>query len=73
MAALRKEPQSLRSLMLITGDTNRGRFKDNIIQHLIDGEIVEPTNADIPNSPNQRYTLTGKGVELLNKMSENEE
>ena len=73
LAALRKEPLSLRSLMQITGDTNRGRFKDNIIQHLLDGEIVEPTIADIPNSPNQRYTLTGKSVELLNKMSVKED
>ena len=65
MAGLTKEPQSLRSLMQLTGDTNRGRFKNNVLRHLLDAGFVEPTITDNPNSSKQKYTLTVKGKELM--------
>ena len=65
MAGLTKEPQSLRSLMQLTGDTNRGRFKNNVMRHLLDAGVVEPTITDNPKSSKQRYTLTVKGKELM--------
>ncbi len=65
MAELTKEPQSLRSLMQLTGDTNRGRFKNNVMRHLLDAGFVEPTITDNPNSSKQKYTLTVKGKELM--------
>ena len=65
LAELAKEPQSLKSLMTLTGDTNRGRFKNNVIRHIMDAGFVEPTITDSPNSPKQKYTLTVKGEELM--------
>lgn len=65
LAELAKAPQSLKSLMTLTGDTNRGRFKNNVIRHIMDAGFVEPTFTDNPNSPKQKYTLTVKGEELM--------
>ena len=65
LAGLSIEPQSLRSLMQLTGDTNRGRFKNNVLSHILDAGFVEPTITDNPNSPKQQYILTEKGKELM--------
>lgn len=65
LAGLSVEPQSLRSLMQLTGDTNRGRFKNNVLSHILDAGLVEPTITENPNSPKQRYILTEKGKELM--------
>lgn len=65
LAGVVKEPQALKSLMQLTGETNRGRFKNNVIQHLIEADLIEPTVVDNPNSSKQRYALTEKGKELL--------
>lgn len=66
LAGLSKEPLSLKLLMQLTGDTNRGRFKNNVLMHIMETGYMEPTITDNPNSPNQRYTLTEKGKELMN-------
>ena len=52
--------------MQLTGDTNRGRVKSNVIQHLIEAGLIGLTVANSPNSSKQRYTLTEKGKELMN-------
>ena len=65
LAGVVKEPQTLKFLMQLTGETNRGRFKNNVIQHLIEADLIEPTVVDNPNSSKQRYALTEKGKELL--------
>ena len=65
LAGLSKEPQSLKLLMQLTGDTNRGRFKNNVLSPILDAGFVVPTITDNPNSPKQRYILTEKGKELI--------
>lgn len=65
LAGLTKGPQSLKFLMQLSGDTNRGRFKNNVMRHILDAGFVEPTITDNPNSSKQRYVLTNKGKELM--------
>lgn len=36
----------------------------------MDGDIIEQTIKNIPNSPKQKYALTNKGKELLNMIAE---
>ena len=52
-------------LMEEVGETNRSRFRNNILNQLIKAQLVEPTQKDSPQSPKQEYTLTEKGKELL--------
>ena len=52
-------------LMEEVGETNRSRFRNNILNQLIKAQLVEPTQKDSPQSPKQGYTLTEKGKELL--------
>ncbi len=65
LIALCKEPQSLKELMEKTKEKNRGRIKNNVLQHLCESGLVEPTIKDVPNSPKQKYTLTDNGREKL--------
>ena len=65
LIALCKEPQSLKELMEKTKEKNRGRIKNNVLQHLCESGLVEPTITDVPNSPKQKYTLTDNGREKL--------
>ena len=53
------------ALMKEVGETNRSRFRNNILNQLIKAQLVEPTQKDSPQSPKQEYTLTEKGKELL--------
>lgn len=69
LIALCKEPQSLKELMEKTKEKNRGRIKDNVLQHLCESGLVEPTIKDVPNSPKQKYSLTDKGRENLQSIS----
>jgi ATP-dependent DNA helicase RecG len=69
LIALCKEPQSLKGLMEKTKEKNRGRIKDNVLQHLCESGLVEPTIKDVPNSPKQKYSLTDKGRENLQSIS----
>ena len=69
LIALCKEPQSLKELMEKTKEKNRGRIKNNVLQHLCESGLVEPTIKDVPNSPKQKYTLTDNGREKLQTIS----
>lgn len=69
LIALCKEPQSLKELMEKTKEKNRGRIKNNVLQHLCESGLVEPTIKDVPNSPKQKYALTDNGREKLQNIS----
>ena len=62
LIALCKEPQSLKELMEKTKE-------NNVLQHLCESGLVEPTIKDVPNSPKQRYALTDVGREKLQAIS----
>ena len=59
----------LKELMEKTKEKNRGRIKNNVLQHLCESGLVEPTIKDVPNSPKQKYTLTDEGREKLQAIS----
>ena len=65
LIALCKGLKSLKELMEQTKEKNRGRIKENVLQHLCESSLVEPTIKDVPNSPKQKYTLTDEGREKL--------
>ena len=69
LIALCKEPQSLKELMKKTKEKNRGRIKNNVLQHLCESGLVEPTIKDVPNSPKRKYTLTDEGREKFQAIS----
>ncbi len=69
LIALYKGPQSLKELMEQTKEKNRGRIKENVLQHLCDTSFVEPTIKDVPNSPKQKYVLTDKGRKQIQAMT----
>ena len=52
-------------LMEGAGETNRSRFRNNILNPLIETQLVEPTQKYSPQSPKQEYALTDNGTELL--------
>ena len=52
-------------LMEGAGETNRSRFRNNILNPLIETQQVEPTQKYSPQSPKQEYALTDNGTELL--------
>ena len=69
LIALCKEPQSLKELMEKTKEKNRGRIKNNVLQHLCESGLVEPTIKDVPNSPKRKYMLTDEGREKFQAIS----
>ena len=57
---------TLFSLMENVNEKNRSRFKQNILNPLIEANLIEPTIKDKPNSSKQAYRLTEKAKELIN-------
>lgn len=52
------EPRSIQEIMKIVGQTNRSRFKKNIMNPLLEANILTMTIPNIPNSPLQQYVKT---------------
>ena len=65
MHVLEQDALPMTALMKVADEKNRNRFKRNLFSHLIEAKLVVPTLTDKPSSPNQRYSLTEKGKELL--------
>ena len=65
LCAVEKGPSAMTALMELVKEKNRNRFRGNIFSHLIESELIAPTLPDTPTSPDQRYTLTSKGKDLL--------
>ena len=47
------------------GYTNRTKFRRNYVDPLLTEGLLERTNPDKPNSPNQRYRITEAGMQYL--------
>jgi ATP-dependent DNA helicase RecG len=56
---------AISALMEKAGETNRSRFRNNILNPLIEVQLVEPTQKESPQSPKQEYALTDNGIGLL--------
>ena len=56
------------ALMEDAGEANRSRFRNNILNPLIEAQLVEPTQKESPQSPKQKYALTDNGTELTKEI-----
>jgi hypothetical protein len=57
-----KNESSAIELMAILNRTNKSKFKNIIINPLVENGFFELTNPDKPKSPSQKYRLTSKFV-----------
>ena len=57
-----KNENSANELMEILNRTNKSKFKNTIINPLVENGFLELTNPDKPKSPSQKYRLTSKFV-----------
>ena len=57
-----KNENSAIYLMKILNRTNKSKFKNTIINPLVENGFLELTNPDKPKSPTQKYRLTSKFV-----------
>lgn len=56
-----KSKKELMSELLLKGSRN---FLQNYLQPALESQFIEQTNPDSPNSPNQKYRLTSKGIKM---------
>ena len=62
-----KNESSAIELMKILNRTNKSKFKNIIINPLVENGFFELTNPDKPKSPTQKYRLTSKFVRCRKK------
>ena len=62
------ENKALVDLMAVVGRSDRTKFRDQVLNPLLEEGLVEMTIPDKPRSSRQRYRLTGKGRQLLKKL-----
>ena len=53
------------------GLADRTKFRRKYIHPLLEAGILEQTIPDKPNSQNQKYRLTAKGIALKNSLTNN--
>jgi len=61
------EDSPLVDLMVVTGRSDRTKFRNQVLNPLMDAGLLEMTLPDKPRSPKQRYRITPLGREILNK------
>ena len=59
------EESRLTELLKVVSRSDRTKFRHQVLKPLLDQKLVEMTQPDSPNSPTQKYRLTGKGRQLL--------
>lgn len=65
LALCEKKELPMQVLMQVAGESNRSRFRQNIMTPLIQKGYVTPTSAESPNSPKQTYKLTKQGFSIM--------
>jgi ATP-dependent DNA helicase RecG len=66
------ESQAITDLMTVAGRSDRTKFRDQVLNPLLEEGLVEMTIPDKPRSSKQRYRLTDKGRRLLKELGWNE-
>ena len=64
------DEQGITALMAVSGRTNRTKFRNQVLNPLIETGLIEMTIPDKPTSSRQRYRLTDKGRKLLDALKE---
>jgi Fic family protein len=67
--ALGKSVRSASDLMAELGLSHRPTFRKNYLHPALKGELIAMTDPDVPRSRSQKYRLTARGLQLLNKRS----
>jgi ATP-dependent DNA helicase RecG len=62
------EAQGIAALMAAFGRSNRTKFRDQVLNPLIEAGSIEMTIPDKPRSSKQEYRLTQKGRALLGSL-----
>jgi ATP-dependent DNA helicase RecG len=65
--------QSIGTPMAAIGRTNRTKFRDQVLNPLLDSGLIEMTIPDKPTSSKQRYRITEKGRVAFAAMNEGTE
>ena len=60
-----QDESALVDLMAVTERTDRTKFRDKVLNPMLEAGLIEMTIPDKPRSRNQRYRLTGKGQAAL--------
>ena len=58
-------------MLAFIGFADRTKFRRKYIHPLLEAGILEQTIPDKPNSQNQKYRLTAKGLALKNSLTSN--
>jgi ATP-dependent DNA helicase RecG len=58
--------------MTIAGRADRTKFRDQVLNPLLEEGLIELTVPDKPRSSKQRYRLTDKGRQVLEDLGETE-
>ena len=58
-------------MLAFMGLTDRTKFRRKYIRPLLEAGIIEQTMPEKPNSRNQKYQLTAKGLELIEHLKRN--
>lgn len=69
LALCEKKELPMQVLMQVAGESNRSRFRQNIMTPLIQKGYVTPTSAESPNSPKQTYKLTKQGFSIMQPLA----
>jgi len=67
LRALRKSQRSAADLMAELGLSHRHTFRKNYIHPALEARLIEMIQPDTPRARNQKYRLTARGLQLLNK------
>ena len=65
------EARSFGEMLAFMGLTDRTKFRRKYIRPLLEAGIIEQSMPEKPNSRNQKYQLTAKGLELIEHLKRN--
>ena len=65
------EARSFGEMLAFMGLADRTKFRRKYIHPLLEASILELTIPEKPNSRNQKYRLTAKGIALKNSLTNN--
>jgi len=64
------EERRIADLMAYSGRSNRTKFRDQVLNPLLNNGLIEMTQPDSPKSPTQKYRITKKGKQILENKTE---